>query len=77
MVTLTRNQVSSLESAGLSKDQINIVVHNLDKLLSANKITKESIEIVVHNLVKDEKFQRSFFANPSNAILEIIATSHE
>lgn len=65
---LTGGQLGTLQKSGLNKEQINIVVHNLDKILSSRQITRESVEIVVHNLVKDEKFQREFFTNPLIAI---------
>lgn len=65
---LTRDQIGKLERAGLSKEQINIVVHNLDKYISTKKITRESVEIVVHNLVSNQSFKRDFFANPLVAL---------
>ena len=67
-IGLTSSQISSLERAGLKKDQINIVVHNLDKLVSSNKITDRDIQTAVDKLANDNNFQRTFFTNPLIAL---------
>ncbi len=67
-IGLTSNQISSLERAGLKKDQINIVVHNLDKLVSSNKITDRDVQTAVDKLSMDAEFQSSFFREPSKAL---------
>ncbi len=69
---LIPRQLDSLQKAGLNKEQINIVVHNLDKMHSTRIIARESIEIVVNNPVKDEKFQSEFFTNPPITIKQIL-----
>ena len=65
---IDEEEVQALTAAGFSKEEISIVVHNLDKLLSANKLNKEDIKIVVHNLVKDVNFKREFLRDPVSAI---------
>lgn len=65
---LPDTQIKNLKSAGLTQEQISIVVHNLDKAISTRVITKERVEIVVHNIVNDTGFRREFFTNPIIAI---------
>jgi len=67
-IGLTSSQISSLERSGLKKDQINIVVHNLDKLVSSNKITDRDVQTAVDKLANDNNFQRTFFTNPLIAL---------
>ena len=67
---LTGGQVTTLQKSGLNREQISIVVHNLEKALSSRLIPKTSVEIVVHNLVSDEKYRKGFFSNPQEYIRE-------
>ena len=67
---LTGGQLATLQRSGLNKEQIKIVVHNLEKAISSRVIPKTSVEIVVHNLVSNEKYRKGFFSNPQDYIRE-------
>ena len=67
-IGLTSTQISSLERAGLKKEQINIVVHNLEELVSSNKITSRDVQTAVDKISMDRNFQETFFRNPSKAL---------
>jgi len=67
---LNRDQIASLQKAGLNKDQIDIVVNNLEKSLKAKIISTRSISIIVQNLVNDKLYRQKFFANPQEFIKE-------
>ncbi|HUY01596.1 MAG TPA: hypothetical protein VMV49_18675 [Candidatus Deferrimicrobium sp.] len=69
MAILTTQQLTSLEKAGLKKDQINIIVHNLEDLVKSRKISTSTVEIIVHNIVKDTTFRQRFFKNPKETIM--------
>ena len=70
MGLLSKEQNSALEKAGVRKDQVKIVVHNLEEFIKVRKVGKEVVGIVVHNLVNDEAYKAKFFANPKEAIME-------
>ena len=69
-MVLSRAQIQDLSRAGLRKEQIEIVVHNLEEAINSKIIGRETVAIVVHNLVNDEAYRRQFFTNPQNFIKE-------
>ncbi len=70
MGLLSKEQNNALEKAGIKKEQVKIVVHNLEELIKAKKVNKAVVEIVVHNLVSSEAFRKKFFNNPKESIME-------
>ena len=70
MGLLSKEQNNALEKAGIKREQVKIVVHNLEELIKARKVNKAVVEIVVHNLVSSETFRGKFFKNPKEAIME-------
>ncbi|MBD3227908.1 MAG: hypothetical protein GF329_06940 [Candidatus Lokiarchaeota archaeon] len=67
---VSKKHINSLKKSGLKKGQIDIIVHNLEDVVSAGKANKEVVGIIVHNLVNDERFQANFFKDPRRAIME-------
>jgi hypothetical protein len=57
MGLLSKEQNNALDKAGIKKEQVKIVVHNLEELINAKKVNKAVVEIVVHNLVSSEAFR--------------------
>ena len=70
MGLLSRDQNNALLKAGIKKDQISIIIRNLEELINAKKVNKAVVEIVVHNLVSSKEYPKKFFANPKEAIME-------
>ena len=61
---LTKEQISALQKAGLTKVQLNQINSDIARL----ELKKPNVEIVVQNLVKDAKFRSKFLANPTSAL---------
>ncbi|MHA1650549.1 MAG: hypothetical protein ACTSYB_10190 [Candidatus Helarchaeota archaeon] len=69
-MVLSRTQLNELTKAGLKKDQIDVVIRNLEELLNKKVVVREVVDIVVNKLVKDEKFRELFFKDPREMIME-------
>lgn len=67
---LTKDQLTSLQKVGLKKDQIGIIVHNLEKSIAGRVIKRDMVSIIVHNLVNNERYRKQFFTNPQKMIEE-------
>ena len=65
-----RQYEAELTRAGLNREQVSIVVHNLDAIIAAG-FSQEEVSIVVHNLVADEAFRAAFLADFKNALLNM------
>jgi hypothetical protein len=68
MGLLSKAQEDALLKAGIKKDQIGIIVHNLEDGIKAKSTAL--VEIIVHNLVGSEEYRKKFFSNPKALIME-------
>jgi hypothetical protein len=66
-----RDLKGGLKNAKIGKDEIKIVVHNLQKLIKSDKLDKDKIGIVVHNLVASAAFRAKFNKDPKGSLVGI------
>ncbi len=59
-----------LIDANLPRNEISIVVHNLEDLDKAG-LSDNDIQIVVHNIVDDTKFRALFIKDPRSAVRQV------
>ena len=59
-----------LQSAGLTGDQISIIVHNFDPLIERNLLGPKTTEKLLNKLINDTKWCDLFFKNPKGLIDE-------
>ena len=57
---------SELREANLPRDQVSIIIHNLEKIEEAG-ISSSKISIIVHNIVKDTGFKDAFISDYKKA----------
>ena len=65
-----RDYEKELTRAGMTRDQVSIVVHNLEAIIAAG-FSQEEVSIVVHNLVADERFRSAFLKDFKSALLNM------
>jgi len=61
---------TKLINAGLTKEQIEIVVHNFDPLIEKNLLGPKTTEKLLTSLINDDKWKDSFFKDPKGVIAE-------
>ena len=64
-----------LKKAKIPKDEISIIIRNLDQL-KGKGLSDDDIKIVVHNIVSQPDFKASFLKDPTSAVKKVGIVLH-